>query len=41
MTRQIERMARIAAARKWIPINPLLAHAMQVEDALRVRRRDR
>jgi hypothetical protein len=34
----IERAARVAAARRWLPLNPLLAHAMRAEDAIWSRR---
>lgn len=30
--KRMDRAAKIAAARRWIPLNPLLAHAMWVED---------
>ncbi len=33
----IEMSSRVAAARRWIPCNPLDAHAMRVEDAMRGR----
>ena len=35
VNRSIMTSSRIAAARRWIPINPLDAHAMRVEDAWR------
>jgi hypothetical protein len=35
----IERDARLAAARRWLPDNPLSVHAMRVEDAWRARYR--
>jgi hypothetical protein len=33
----IDRSSKIAAARRWIPMNPLNAHQMWVEDKLRGR----
>jgi hypothetical protein len=33
----ITRDARLAAARRWLPDNPLSVHAMRVEDAWRAR----
>jgi hypothetical protein len=36
---QIRRASIIAAARKWLPANPLLVHIMAAEDALLARRR--
>jgi hypothetical protein len=35
VSRSIERSARIAAARRWVPANPLDAYRMRVEDAVR------
>ena len=34
VSRSIERASYIAAARRWLPCNPLTAHAMRVEDAI-------
>ena len=39
VNRSILRSSQISAARRWLPCNPLLAHAMQVEDRVRWRRR--
>jgi hypothetical protein len=38
VNRSIVKSSNVAAARRWIPMNPLLAHQMQVEDATRARR---
>ena len=36
----IAKASRVAAARRWIPLNPLLAHLMQTEDAKKPLLRD-
>ncbi len=41
VNRSIVKAARISAARRWLPCNPLDAHAMKVEDAWRERLRSR
>jgi hypothetical protein len=45
VTRSIIKSSNVSAARRWLPCNPLFAHAMQVEDAWREmtekQRRDR
>jgi hypothetical protein len=38
VTRSIEKSARVAEVRHWIPTNPLLAHHMRIEDAARASR---
>ena len=38
VVRSILQSSRIAAARRWLPCNPLLVHLMRVEDARLVRR---
>jgi len=37
-TRAIKKASRVAAARRWLPCNALLVHAMRAEDAIRRRR---
>jgi hypothetical protein len=34
MNKSILKSSHVAAARRWIPMNPLAAHQMRVEDAL-------
>jgi hypothetical protein len=33
VSRSIVKSSRVASARRWIPMNPLAAHQMKVEDA--------
>ena len=37
LSRAIVRASNIAAARRWLPENPLFVHVMNVEDAMRGR----
>lgn len=37
ISRGIDRSAKIAAARRWIPMNPLFAHVLSVNDRMRRR----
>jgi hypothetical protein len=37
VSRSIEKAGRVVEARRWMPLNPLLAHVMRVEDAWRAR----
>jgi hypothetical protein len=37
VNRSIVKSSQVSAARRWLPCNPLFAHAMQVEDAWRER----
>jgi hypothetical protein len=37
----ITKAAALCEARRWIPMNPLLAHAMRVEDVCLAKRRNR
>jgi hypothetical protein len=39
VNRSIVKSSNVSATRRWLPCNPLFAHAMRVEDAWRERRR--